>query len=211
MNQEGPPRDALAYSVADGARIIGIGERTLWRMVREHGIPYSRIEDETVIKRDTLHRYADVARQWDDREPLGPIEPEPLPPPTRTGHEIIAEILATWAAPRPAALPPSPLVNRRSIKGHERAFIVEQYCQTCAYCLRVSASSVLDPDGHTWHIDHIHPLARGGTYALANLALSCAHCNHVKNVTLGKEVIPPEGMTMKALRQRRAMHTRRVP
>lgn len=33
---------------------------------------------------------------------------------------------------------------------------------------------------HTFHIDHILPLEKGGTSALSNLALSCGGCNSMK-------------------------------
>lgn len=48
----------------------------------------------------------------------------------------------------------------------------------CAYC-RVSLTS--------YHIDHIIPVSRGGTHALANLCCACPPCNSQKNALTGDE------------------------
>lgn len=90
-------------------------------------------------------------------------------------------------------------VRRRSVKGHERALIVAEYKQTCAYCKRRSWSGEKDPDGMTWHIDHMVPISRGGTYALSNLVLSCKKCNHKKSAKQGIKVPTPIGLNAAAL------------
>lgn len=52
-------------------------------------------------------------------------------------------------------------------------------CQ-CTYCGR-EGDKETDPDGASWHIDHIVPQSRGGPTHRENLTLSCAGCNVVKN------------------------------
>jgi 5-methylcytosine-specific restriction endonuclease McrA len=36
------------------------------------------------------------------------------------------------------------------------------------------------PVGFDFHVDHIHPLARGGAMALYNLCISCSRCNRLR-------------------------------
>lgn len=47
--------------------------------------------------------------------------------------------------------------------------------EVCRYCGTT--------DG-PWHIDHVHPVSRGGTDALENLAVACAPCNLSKGSKL---------------------------
>ena len=51
----------------------------------------------------------------------------------------------------------------------------------CAYCDRVGTSTT-DPDGNSWHMDHVMPLALGGYDALDNLVKACALCNSAKGI-----------------------------
>lgn len=46
----------------------------------------------------------------------------------------------------------------------------------CNYC-RCELSF---EDRRSWHIDHVVPLARGGTHELSNLVVACPPCNHSK-------------------------------
>lgn len=45
----------------------------------------------------------------------------------------------------------------------------------CAYCAK--------PIRNGYHVDHVIPLARGGTNWIANIALACAKCNITKGAT----------------------------
>lgn len=58
----------------------------------------------------------------------------------------------------------------------------------CHYCNR-RATADLGPDDRPWHIDHMKPLARGGTDDEANLALACKRCNLVKNTRSYKDFV----------------------
>jgi hypothetical protein len=46
----------------------------------------------------------------------------------------------------------------------------------CAYCGR-EGSYVYDPDGESWHIDHVRALAKGGSDGLWNMVKACKSCN----------------------------------
>ena len=46
----------------------------------------------------------------------------------------------------------------------------------CAYCGR-KGTELSDPDGKSWNIDHIRPLALGGADALWNMTKCCSACN----------------------------------
>lgn len=61
-------------------------------------------------------------------------------------------------------------------RGKRRAAFVLAHGTRCHHCRRKGDSQV-GPDGRSWHIDHLIPVAAGGTNEPANLALSCAGCN----------------------------------
>ncbi len=46
----------------------------------------------------------------------------------------------------------------------------------CSYCLRQGTADN-DPDGQTWHIDHVIALANGGPHHPSNQVLACQSCN----------------------------------
>lgn len=46
----------------------------------------------------------------------------------------------------------------------------------CHYCNR-SAAAALGPDDRPWHVDHKHPVSRGGSEEDSNLVLACKRCN----------------------------------
>jgi len=50
----------------------------------------------------------------------------------------------------------------------------------CRYCGQEGTVDT-GPDGARWHIDHIHPVKRGGNNYPENLALACRLCNSKKN------------------------------
>lgn len=47
---------------------------------------------------------------------------------------------------------------------------------TCVYCKK-------DVEQDNWHLEHLTPLARGGTNDASNLAVSCPPCNLAKGVS----------------------------
>jgi excisionase family DNA binding protein len=61
-----PVRDAaLLYSVADAARLLGIGKSTLWGMISRGEITTRKIGRRTLILRQTLERFAGVTQETD--------------------------------------------------------------------------------------------------------------------------------------------------
>lgn len=65
-------------------------------------------------------------------------------------------------------------MRRRSIAQRERDAIVKAWGNKCAYCKGSNGQFV---------IDHIVPVASGGTCDLENLCLACAECNGMKSDT----------------------------
>lgn len=49
---------------------------------------------------------------------------------------------------------------------YSRTAILERWRHTCAYC-----------GGFATHLDHVHPLSKGGADAEHNIVPACAHCN----------------------------------
>lgn len=62
--------------------------------------------------------------------------------------------------------------------------IRERDGEICSYCRRPGRPRGVDPDGKSWHIDHVMPKAHGGDDDDANLVLSCAACNMAKGDSL---------------------------
>ena len=58
----------------------------------------------------------------------------------------------------------------------------------CAYCSRLGTDT--DPDGKTWHMDHIIPLSKGGQDSLSNIVKTCQYCNLKKGA---KHLEPVDG------------------
>lgn len=67
----------------------------------------------------------------------------------------------------------------------------------CEYCDRYLLGSI--EDYHTWQVEHIIPVSKGGSEDLDNKAIACEACNLMKRVNL------PEGDT-RAERLRSARH-----
>lgn len=61
-----------------------------------------------------------------------------------------------------------PVNLRRQIRTH--------FSDRCAYCRTAEALTIT-----TFEIEHIHPLATGGTTSFENLALACPMCNRCKS------------------------------
>jgi hypothetical protein len=57
-----------------------------------------------------------------------------------------------------------------------RADFIKRNGFRCHYCNRSGAAS-LGPDDRPWHVDHKHPVSRGGPDEDENLALACKRCN----------------------------------
>ena len=61
-----PVRDAaLLYSVADAARLLGIGKSTLWGMISRGEISTRKIGRRTLIRRQTLELFAGATQETD--------------------------------------------------------------------------------------------------------------------------------------------------
>jgi excisionase family DNA binding protein len=61
-----PVREAaLLYSVADAARLLGVGKSTLWGMIARGEIGTRKIGRRTLIRRQTLERFAGVTPETD--------------------------------------------------------------------------------------------------------------------------------------------------
>jgi 5-methylcytosine-specific restriction endonuclease McrA len=60
----------------------------------------------------------------------------------------------------------------------------------CAYCGRSTGVCSTDPDGDSWHIDHIVPISRGDApdHDFSNLAVACARCNWLKGNRMPSEL-----------------------
>lgn len=58
-----------------------------------------------------------------------------------------------------------------------------------------TSGAEFDPDGATWHIDHVIPKSRysGSPYDLSNIVLSCTKCNLSKKDSIG--MFPQHGTT----------------
>jgi HNH endonuclease len=50
----------------------------------------------------------------------------------------------------------------------------------CFYCAKIFAANTADASPGVWTIDHIEPVALGGTSHLGNLLVSCKPCNSSK-------------------------------
>lgn len=65
----------------------------------------------------------------------------------------------------------TPVGLRREIMRRDKAM--------CRICGKAGINES-GPDGRSWHIDHIVPIAKNGQTARYNLALTCATCNQRK-------------------------------
>ena len=77
---------------------------------------------------------------------------------TVDGERIDAPVLREWAGRG----------GRQAIPGHIRDLVFERDGEVCRYC-----GDVAGP----FHIDHIEPVAHGGSNDPENLTVACAPCN----------------------------------
>lgn len=68
---------------------------------------------------------------------------------------------------------------REYISAEIRRQVDSRACQCCEYC-----KSSRNYAAHTFHIEHVVPVAAGGKSSLENLALACANCNGSKSSKL---------------------------
>ena len=69
------------------------------------------------------------------------------------------------------------MFKRRSLSLRTRFEILKRDNSTCRYCGARAPGVVL-------HVDHVHPVARGGKNELENLVTSCRDCNAGKGARL---------------------------
>jgi 5-methylcytosine-specific restriction endonuclease McrA len=69
--------------------------------------------------------------------------------------------------------------DRRYVPVGMRRQIMRRDKATCQICGK-AGNEETGPDGRSWHIDHVMPIAKNGQTARYNLALSCATCNQRK-------------------------------
>ena len=93
-------------------------------------------------------------------------------------------------------LPPPPYLSEakqqrwlasRRLTPSERASIRMSANYTCSYCGRPGTMHK-DPDGSPWHVDHVHPISRGGSLERSNTVNACAHCNRIKGAMTPTEL-----------------------
>jgi 5-methylcytosine-specific restriction endonuclease McrA len=65
------------------------------------------------------------------------------------------------------------------LQAQQREAVTRRARGCCEYCL---SQELYSPD--PFSVEHIIPLARGGTHAFENLAWSCQGCNSRKYVTI---------------------------
>ncbi|HEX9732890.1 MAG TPA: HNH endonuclease [Thermoanaerobaculia bacterium] len=88
-------------------------------------------------------------------------------------------------------------MSRSRPTAREKGTVAQRARGCCEYCKSQAAYS---PD--TFSIEHIVPIARGGSHALANLALSCQGCNNRKFISIEAED-PVNGLIVPLFHPRR--------
>lgn len=91
------------------------------------------------------------------------VAPEVLPYFQDRDGVLTSPLLDQWAADAAAKRPNLPLATR--------VFILERDGHVCAYCRDESGP---------FEVDHVHPVARGGSDDHENLVCSCRTCNRSK-------------------------------
>lgn len=98
------------------------------------------------------------------------VAPEIMPFFQDRGGNLTSPLLDQWADDDSAKRPNLPLATR--------TFILERDSHTCAYCQ--------DENG-PFEVDHVHPVALGGSDDPANLVCACRTCNRSKGSKTLKE------------------------
>jgi hypothetical protein len=88
------------------------------------------------------------------------------------GNIYVPELMedCSWLYYEPRSKVPG--ISRPKITKSKRKAVFARDGHQCAYC-----GSVDGP----FHIDHVHPLSRGGSNAIDNLTVACATCNLSKS------------------------------
>lgn len=98
----------------------------------------------------------------------------------RRADVIAAKLIETLAPSSRDIEKYYPPVNPRLFSQHDadvaRRRILERDGYACIYC----GASIADNPTVAFHVDHVVPLARGGTDAIGNLVTACHHCNTSK-------------------------------
>ena len=93
---------------------------------------------------------------------------------------IIANLVSSLAPDARTLEKFYPAINPRLYSHHDgdmaRRRILERDGYACIYC----GASIADNPEVAFHVDHVIPLARGGTDAIGNLVTACHHCNTSK-------------------------------
>jgi hypothetical protein len=90
------------------------------------------------------------------------------------------------------------MAKRKAISKKQRFEVFKRDSFTCQYCGRQAPDVVLQ-------VDHIHPVAEGGTNDIMNLITSCTDCNQGKGKVLlsDKQVIEKQKKQLDELNERR--------
>jgi len=119
-------------------------------------------------------------KEWKERYPDRVLA-------NRNGHyeankETIKQRVAEWNAANPEATRSRGRNYRARVNGAEGSHtaadilaLFDAQSGACVYCKRQLGSA--------YHVDHIHPLSRGGSNWPTNLQLLCARCNNNKRAT----------------------------
>lgn len=59
----------LLFGAKDAAKLLGIGERTLWKLTREGAFPIVRVKNRTLWSAEDLRTWIDANKQFRTNEP----------------------------------------------------------------------------------------------------------------------------------------------
>jgi 5-methylcytosine-specific restriction endonuclease McrA len=118
-------------------------------------------------------------------------------PKTRSEEILLAALEAVGTAPPPAT--PRRLVRRSKPRLVRRGRPVPQIIGVCRLCDQPIFAWFKHPHSFSLSVDHIVPLARGGSDALSNKQLAHLGCNSRK-----RDSLPGESPLTQALRRRLA-------
>lgn len=88
----------------------------------------------------------------------------------------------------------APRARRGHVTQGMRVHILKRCHHACQFCARPGTSEH-DPDGQSWHIEHVIPVNKGGPTRADNLTLACSSCN------LRKGTMPAYAFIQKLVRE----------